>query len=126
MRILQLPHVRAVVTDVLALLAFVVVGLLNHHGGVTGVDFARDAVPIVGCWLLAAGTFDLYRRPTPRALLETWLVGVGAGVVIRTLLVWHAETDDAVFLGVALCFTLLFVVAARTAVSFVPAYTPPA
>jgi hypothetical protein len=124
MRILQLPHVRAVVTDVLALVLFVVIGLLNHHGGISGVDFVRDGVSIVGCWLLAAGTFDLYRRPTLRALLETWLVGITAGVVVRTLLLWHVEADDAVFLGVALPFTLLFVVAARTAASFVPAYTP--
>ena len=121
MRILQLRHLRAVATDVVALLAFVVVGLLNHDGSIAATDFARDAVPIVACWLLAAGTFDLYRRPRLRALVETWLAGVTAGVLIRALVLWRLDADDAVFLGVALGFTLLFVVAARTAASFVPA-----
>jgi len=110
-------HRTAVTVDVLALLTFVVIGLVNHHGGITAGGLARDTVAIVGCWLLAAGAFDLYKRPRLSALLGTWLVGVTAGVLARALLLWRIESDDAVFLGVALCFTLLFVIAFRAAAS---------
>src|SRR5690349_11667174 len=99
-RILRLEHRTAVTSDVLALLVFVTVGLLNHHGGLSATGYARDALPIVGCWLVAAGAFDLYKRPRWKALLGTWLAGVVAGVAIRTLMLWHVEGDDAVFLGV--------------------------
>jgi hypothetical protein len=121
MRLLRLSHRVAVAADVLALLVFVTIGLFNHHGGISAAGYARDVVPIVGCWLAAAGAFDLYQRPRPRALLATWLVGVTAGVLIRALLLWRLDRDDAVFLPVALCFTLLFVLAFRMAASFVAA-----
>jgi hypothetical protein len=117
-RVLQLDHVTAVVADVVALLVFVTIGLLNHDGGISAADYARDAIPFVGCWLLAGGAFDLYKRPRPRALLATWLLGVTAGVLLRALVRWHIDGGDAVFLAVGLCFTLLFVVAARIAASF--------
>ena len=52
---------------------------------VMAADYARDAVPLVGCWLLAGGAFDLYKRPRAPALLATWLVGVTAGVLLRGL-----------------------------------------
>jgi uncharacterized membrane protein len=121
MRILDLEHRTAVSTDVFALLVFVTIGLLTHHGGVSVLDFVRDAIAIAGCWLLAAGAFDLYKRPRVRALLGTWLAGVTAGVLVRALLRWHLDGGDAVFLVVALCFTLLFVVAARIAVGYLTA-----
>jgi hypothetical protein len=117
-RIFRLGHLTAVAADVVALLVFVGVGLLNHHGGISFWDFARDAVPFIGCWLLAGGAFDLYKRPRVGALVGTWLVGVTGGVLLRALAHWHIETDDAVFLAVALCFALLFVLAARVAASF--------
>jgi hypothetical protein len=115
--IFRLGHRTAVATDVAALLVFVTVGLLNHHGSLFAGGYARDALPIVGCWLLAGGGFDLYRRPRLRALLGTWLVGVTAGVLIRAAVRWHLDGGDGVFLVVALCFTLLFVVAARALVA---------
>ena len=121
MRILQLDHITAVATDVAALLVFVVIGLLTHHGGLSATSFARDAIAIAGCWLLAGATFDLYKRPGLRSLLATWVTGVTAGVLVRALIRRHIDGGDAVFLVVALCFTLAFVVAARTAVSFASA-----
>jgi hypothetical protein len=117
-RVLRLGHITAVVADVVALLAFVTIGLLNHEGGISAADYARDAIPFAGCWLLAGGGFDLYKRPRLRALLGTWLVGVTAGVLVRALLRWHIDGGDAVFLAVGLVFTLLFVVVARIAASF--------
>jgi hypothetical protein len=112
-RLLRLPHRHAVTADLLAIFAFVTVGLVNHRGGLSATGYARDFLPIAGCWLLAAGAFDLYRRPRVRALLATWVVGVTGGVLIRALTLWRIEGDDAVFLGVALVFTLLFVLAFR-------------
>src|SRR5438477_3625560 len=85
-RTLSLDHLTAVAADAVALLAFVTVGLLNHHGSVSATGYARDAIPIVGCWLLAGGAFDLYKRPRARALFGTWLLGVTAGVVVRALI----------------------------------------
>ena len=118
-RVLTLGHLTAVVADLVALLAFVTIGLVNHHGGISAAGYARDAIPIAGCWLLAGGAFDLYKRPRLRALLATWLAGVTAGVLLRALARWHIDGGDAVFLAVALCFTLLFVVVVRIAASFV-------
>jgi Protein of unknown function (DUF3054) len=117
-RVLSLGHLTAVGADLLALLAFVTIGLVNHHGGISAANYARDAIQLVGCWLLAGGAFDLYKRPRLRALLETWLVGVTAGVLVRALVRWHIDGGDAVFLAVGLCFTLLFVVVVRVAASF--------
>jgi hypothetical protein len=117
-RVLSPGHLTAVGADVVALLAFVTIGLVDHHGGISAADYARDGIPIVGCWLLAGGAFDLYKRPRPQALLETWLVGITAGVLVRALVRWHIDGGDAVFLAVALCFTLLFVVVGRIAASF--------
>ena len=118
-RILLPSHLAAVAADVVALLVFVTIGLFNHHGGVSAGDYARDALPLVGCWLLAGGAFDLYKRPRVRALLATWLVGVTAGVLLRALLRWHIDGGDAAFLAVALCFTLLFVAVVRIPMSCV-------
>jgi hypothetical protein len=106
-------HVTRILADAIALLVFVTVGLLSHHGGVSATGYARDALPILGCWYAAAAVFGLYRRPTRGALLRTWAVGVTTGVALRQLVLWSFHWDDLVFLVVALTFTLLFVLVAR-------------
>lgn len=93
--------------DAAALVAFAIVGLLSHHGTVTAAGLAHDALPLLGCWFTAALAFGLYRRPSLPRLLATWACGVTAGVVIRALV------------GVALVFTLLFVLVLRVAVAAV-------
>jgi hypothetical protein len=113
-RLLHLPQRRAVAADLLAILAFVTIGLVNHHGGLTATGYAEDFLPIAGCWLVGAGTFDLYRRPRLGALLATWVTGVTGGIVIRALVRRHVDGGDAVFLAVALCFSLLFVLVFRS------------
>jgi len=117
LHILRLSHRTAVASDLVALALFVTVGLLNHHGSVSATGYARDLLPIGACWLIAGGAFDLYRRPRVRALAGTWLVGVTAGILVRALVLWRLDGGDAAFLGVALCFTLLFVLAVRAAVA---------
>ncbi|MBV8079415.1 MAG: DUF3054 domain-containing protein [Actinobacteria bacterium] len=118
-RALRLPHRVAVASDLVALALFVTVGLVNHHGGVSATGYARDLLPIGACWLVAGGAFDLYKHPRPRALLGTWLVAVVAGIAIRQLVLWRLDGNDAVFLVVALCFSLLFVLALRAATAAV-------
>ena len=107
-------------SDGLAIVVFVSIGLLSHARGITAAGYAHDALPLLGGWFAAGLLFGAYRRPTPRALLATWAVGVPLGVLIRALVLGRSlDGDQAAFLGVALCFTLLFVLSLRVAVSLV-------
>jgi DUF3054 family protein len=121
--VFALSHRTAVAVDLLAVVGFVTVGLINHKGGLSATGYARDVLPIAGCWLVAARAFDLYKRPRWRALLATWVVGVTAGILVRALVLWRLDGNDAVFLVVALCFSLLFVLAFRAAARLIVART---
>lgn len=99
---------RAAAWDAAALLVFVVVGVLNHGASVGA--FVRDALCILGAWFAVAVVLRLYVRGGRWRFAATWLVGVSAGVLVRAAIVGHVAVD---FWGVALGFTLLFVLAAR-------------
>jgi hypothetical protein len=104
--------------DAVALLAFSVVGLLSHHGTVTARGLAHDALPLLGGWFAAALVFRLYTRPSLGRLLATWACGVTAGVAVRALVLGRSfDGHEAAFLGVALAFTLLFVLVLRVALA---------
>jgi Protein of unknown function (DUF3054) len=104
------------VSDAVALVVFAVVGLLSHHGTVTATGLAHDALPLLAGWFAAALVFRLYTRPSASRLLATWACGVTAGVVLRALVLGRTlNGHEAAFLGVALAFTLLFVVVLRLA-----------
>lgn len=92
---------RTAIADAIALAVFVVIGVLTHGSSVTAL--VRDLLIFLGCWFAAALAL--------RRLLPTWLVGVTAAVLIRAAFVGHFAAD---FYGIALAFTLLFVLAART------------
>jgi hypothetical protein len=110
------------VSDAVALVAFAVVGLLSHHGTVTAAGLAHDALPLLAGWFAAALVFRLYTRPSVWRLLATWACGVTAGVLLRALVLGRTlNGHEAAFLGVALTFTLLFVVVLRLAVAAVAA-----
>ena len=110
--------------DAAALLVFVLVGLLSHHGGVSATGLARDGLSFVGCWLVAGVAFGLYAHPSPRRLLATWVVAVPVAVLIRAVVLGRSPNGkEAGFLAVALTFTLLFVVALRLVVGLVSART---
>jgi hypothetical protein len=105
-------------SDAVALVVFAVVGLLSHHGTVTAAGLAHDALPLLAGWFAAALVFRLYTRPSVTRLLATWACGVTAGVLLRALVLGRPlNGHEAAFLGVALSFTLLFVVALRLAVA---------
>jgi hypothetical protein len=108
------------VGDGLALIVFVVVGVLNHDGAVTPGLVLRTAVPLLGAWYAAALLAGAYRRPGLLTLFLTWLPAVPVAVLIRSFVAggpWGGEL--AVFLGVALAFTMLFVLTARVVVGAV-------
>ena len=114
MRVVALRPAAAAACDTTAILVFAVVGLLSHRGGVSATGLARDAVPLLGGWFVAAALFRLYVDPALRRLAATWLAGVAGGVILRALVLGHhAVGREAAFLGVALAFTALFVLVAR-------------
>jgi hypothetical protein len=92
---------------------FVVIGVLTHDASATA--FVRDALCILGGWFAVAAAVRLYARGGWWRLGVTWLVGISAGVAVRALIVgrWPGA-----FYGIALAFTLLFVLVARYAVRF--------
>ena len=91
---------RTAIADAAAISLFVVIGVLTHDASVTAL--VRDLLVFLGCWFAAALAL--------RRLLPTWLIGVTAAVLIRAAIVGHFAAD---FYGIALAFTLLFVLAAR-------------
>jgi hypothetical protein len=99
---------KAAAWDAAALLVFVVVGVLNHGASVGA--FVRDLLCILGGWFAAAVVLRLYVRGGRRRFAATWLAGVSTGVLVRAAIVGHVAVD---FWGVALGFTLLFVLVAR-------------
>jgi Protein of unknown function (DUF3054) len=99
---------RTAIADGAALAVFTVVGVLTHGSSATAL--ARDLLAFLGCWFAAALVLRLYAHPSRTRLLATWLLGITAAVLIRAAIVGHWAGD---FYGVALGFTLLFVLAAR-------------
>jgi hypothetical protein len=106
--------------DALGILTFATVGLLSHDGALSLPGYGRDALPLLGAWFAAALLFGAYRRPSPRTLLATWIVGVPLGIALRALaLDRDLDAGQAVFLAVSLAFTLLFVLAWRALLGLV-------
>lgn len=100
--------------DAAAILAFVTIGLLSHHGGVSARGYARDALPFLGCWFGAAAVFRLYVRGGILRLWATWAVGVPLAVLVRALVLGHAlNGKEAAFLVVSLVTIGVFVAALR-------------
>ena len=107
------------VADALGILTFATVGLLSHDHALSLSGYARDALPVLAGWFAASLVFGAYRNPSMRTLHATWIVGVPAGILIRALVLGRSfDGDQAVFLGISLAFTLLFVLAWRAAFGF--------
>ncbi len=99
----------AFVADLIALPLFVIVGMGSHREGGELAVFARNAVPIVACWLVASRGLKTYRPPGLGRMIATWAVAVPAALVIRTAIAGQlGNAGVVVFFGVALAFTLLF------------------
>lgn len=106
------PRAAAAV-DTVALVAFVVIGVIQHEGfQLRGV--LRTGIPLLVAWFLVALAVGTYRRPGWVTMLVTWIVGVSLGLVARSVIrggPWGRGL--LVFGGVAMAFTLLFLVGGR-------------
>jgi hypothetical protein len=108
------PAPIAAASDAVAILLLVVVGLVSHHGDVSGSGLARDALPLLGGWFAVAQLIGLYTQPAPLRLLATWLFGITAGVALRAAILGRTHAGkEAAFLAVALVFTLVLTLAGR-------------
>jgi hypothetical protein len=104
----------------LAIVAFATVGLLSHDHALSVSGYARDALPLLAGWFAAALLVGTYRRPSTRTLLAAWAVGVPLGVLVRALALGRAlDGGQAIFLGITLAFTLLFLLAFRAVLGLV-------
>jgi hypothetical protein len=83
------------VTDTAAILVFVTVGQLSHHGGVSAAGYAEDALPLLACWFAAAAAFR-------GRFVPTWLAGISAGVVVRAAILSHWYAKELAFWLVSL------------------------
>lgn len=106
--------------DLIALVAFVLLGMREHRSGDSLVVFARTGVPLLVAWLGCALLLRTYRPPSHGTLLQTTFVAVPVAVVARTAIVgsptgWRIVT----FLVVALVFIALLLGTARAAGSLV-------
>ena len=111
-----------VASDAVAIVAFVTVGLVSHDHDISATGYARDALPILGAWFGTAFIVGTYRSGGMQRLLTTWAVGVSLGVLIRGVVLGRSlNADQFEFLGVALVFSLLFVLALRGALAAVGA-----
>lgn len=106
--------------DLLALVAFVLIGMRSHRTSGAFEVFARTAGPVLVAWLACALLFRTYRPPSHRLLVWTILVAVPIGVLARTAIVGSPQGwRILVFLGVTLLFLSLFLGTGRVIVSLV-------
>jgi hypothetical protein len=106
--------VRLFLLDLLALLLFAGVGLLAHGRPIDLPGLARNLLPVLFVWLLLAPFLRTYRRPTWGNLLLTWLLAFPAGLWLREMALGGGFGPGFfVFLGVALGFSLLFLLLLR-------------
>ena len=100
--------------DAVAFVLFATLGQLSHDGGLSLAGYARDALPLMACWFAAALALRTYARPSRRLFLETWAIGVTAGVLLRAAVLGrHLGGDQLAFLVTSLVFTLALLVACR-------------
>jgi hypothetical protein len=108
------PGRMLAIADTLALVAFVVVGLRSHRIGAIAEIAARNAVPLAIAWIAVALVVGTYRRRDLASLVITWAVAVPAALLVRTWWVGSPQGGRiAVFLGVGMAFTLLFLLIGR-------------
>ena len=104
--------------DGMAILSFTIIGVVSHRGALPPSALAEDALPLLGGWFAAALAFRLYGRPTWRALLLTWAVGIPFGVLARAAALGRLdERRQLAFLVTTLVLSLVFVLAVRTLVA---------
>lgn len=100
--------------DLLALLFFAGTGLLSHGLPITLGGLARNVLPVLFVWLLLSPLLGTYRQPTWKNLLLTWALAFPAGLWLRGMILGEGFGPGFfVFLGVAMGFSLLFLLLLR-------------
>ena len=116
-RMLARPSARgATLVDAAALVLFVVVGVIQHDEGLSLTGIVRTGVPLLVAWFAVALVVGTYRRPGWVTLAITWVLAVPLGLVVRSAIrggPWGRGL--LIFGGVAMAFTLLFLVGGRLA-----------
>jgi hypothetical protein len=100
--------------DLAALTLFVLAGMRNHRTGSQLEIFLRNAVPVIAAWLVFSVVWRTYRPVRAMRLGLTWVTAVPVGLLLRT---WWVGSPTggrvAVFLGVGMAFTALFLLIGR-------------
>jgi hypothetical protein len=105
---------RLAVGDGIALLLFSFLGLATHGQQFSVAAVARNTVPLLLGWFAVALLFGTYTRPRRGVLVLTWALGVGGGVVLRSLWLGHPKgAAFAIFLLITLGVTGVLIVAWR-------------
>jgi hypothetical protein len=103
--------------DAAALIAFVLVGAANHGEGFDLGALVRTGLPVLAAWFLVGLAVGIYRRRGWVRFLVTWALAIPLGVVARSVIrggPWGREL--LIFGGVAMAFTLLFLLVGRISV----------
>jgi len=103
--------------DVAALLVFTLIGLANHKDGITAVTVLKVMGPLVITGAIATAICGTYRTPGFRTLIPAWLLTIPIAILFRKAFFHTPATwrSTGIFMGVALVFTLLFLIASRFA-----------
>jgi hypothetical protein len=111
----HLPARALAIGDGATLLLWAVLGLAHHAEGITFAGLARNMGPILIGWFAAAWLVGTYgRRRGVAGFVLTWLLGISAGVLLRSLILRRAWTgDEWAFYGVTLAVTGLLLAAWR-------------
>lgn len=108
------PAFVLAVGDSVAIISFAVIGLANHEEGITLAGIVRNALPILGAWIVASVVIGTYTAPGVRSLLLTWAIAVPLGVAIRAIALHRAADGSQFTFGiVAMIATLVLLLAWR-------------
>ncbi len=113
------------VADMLALVAFVGVGLRSHGIGAVAEVAARNALPLAVMWTAVGAAVGTYRRRDLASLLVTWVIAIPLALLARTW--WVGSPQGAgigVFVAVGLSSTLLLLLFGRGVVALLTRTRP--
>ncbi len=96
--------------DVLAIAAFILVGMNSHSDAEAVSTFARNFFPFTAAWVATAWFVRTYRPASTRTLLVTLAIAIPVGVLVRATWTGSWTASDVVtFMAVALVFASFFV-----------------
>jgi hypothetical protein len=105
------PHARlTLAVDLVAIVAFIGVGMTSHHDDPAARIFLRNFIPFTAAWLVTAWFVGTYRPVANASLLITIAIAIPAGVLLRVTWVRAWDVGDLLtFAGVALLFSSVFI-----------------